>query len=89
MLCLQGVFLPTEIAAIQPPLVFSSLFFAFKILYLLVEVNELLERSVLRSDDCSSAFPSTEEQGQGDMACLNDSITLSNEHVIICVTTGS
>lgn len=82
MLCLQGGFLPKEIATIQPPLVFRNLFFAFKILYLLVEVNELLELSVLRRDDCSSAFPSTEESGQGNMACLNDLIKVSNEHVI-------
>lgn len=89
MPCLQGGFLPKEIATVQPPLVFSNLFFAFIILYLLEEVNELLELSALRRDDCSSAFPSTEQQGQGNTACLHDFITVSNEHAIICVNTES
>jgi len=77
-------FLLKEIATIQPPLVFCNLFFTFKILYLVVDVNELLELSVLRSDDCSPAFPSTEEPGQGATACLTDLIKTLNERDYLC-----
>lgn len=85
MLHLQGGFYLRKLL-IQPPVVFSNLL-AFQILHFLAKLKELLELSVLSSDDCSSSFPSTEQQGQGHMACLKDLIEISNNHVIICVNT--
>lgn len=86
MLHLQGWFYLRKLL-IQPPVVFGSLF-AFAILQFLAKRKELLWLSVLRSDDCSSSFPSTEEQGQGHTARLEDLSEISNNPVIICVNTN-
>lgn len=85
MLLLQGGFYLRKLL-MQPSVVFSN-FFAFPIPHFLAKLKELFEFSVLRSDDCSSSFPSREEQGQGHMSCLKDLIEISNNHEIICVNT--